>query len=326
MISDDDNATSAAGNEISDQAIEWLVRLQSGRTTSADHAAYRAWRGLNPAHEVAAREIEAIWDLLPRTRHASGHAAGQGAVPERRVTRRSVLVGAVAASTALAVGSAALGPLSRLFADVSTGVGERRQLRLPDGSVAFLNTATALSIRYSDVERRVALRAGEARFEIAKDPNRPFIVEAGSGEAQAVGTVFDVRRNGAEVAVLVVDGVVDVRVADKPAGRTGSVRVSAGEQASYGPDGRLAGPRTIDVAAATAWYRGKLIFNRRPLGEVVAELERYRLGRVVIADQRLRQLEVTGVFDLDDADGLLRAVEQTLRVQVIQLPLLTVIR
>jgi transmembrane sensor len=334
MIPDDGTATPSASDEVSDQAVEWLVRLQSGRATAADRADYRAWRSRNPAHEAAAREAEAIWHELPRTRHATEHAAGHASLhgaaavedAKRGVTRRAVLVGAVAASAALAIGSAPLGPVSRLFADLSTGVGERRQVRLPDDSVAFLNTATALSVRYSETERRVVLHAGEARFEIQSDPRHPFVVAAGSGEAHAIGTVFDVRRDGADVSVTVVDGTVEVRVVDNPAGQAGSVRVSAGQQASYGQDGQLTAPQPIDVAAATAWFRGKLIFNRRPLGEVVAELERYRPGRVVVADSRLRQLEVTGVFDLDDTDGLLRAVEQSLHVQVIRLPLLTVIR
>ncbi len=82
----------------------------------------------------------------------------------------------------------------------------------------------------------------------------------------------------------------------------------------------------VDVDAATAWQRGKLIFNRRPLENVVAELQRYRTGRIVILGDRLKTLEVTGVFDLDDTDRILRTIEETTKARVVQMPLFTIIR
>ena len=84
--------------------------------------------------------------------------------------------------------------------------------------------------------------------------------------------------------------------------------------------------RMVDVDAATAWQRGKLIFNRRPLENVVAELQRYRTGRIMILGDRLKTLEVTGVFDLDDTDRILRTIEETTKARVVQMPLFTIIR
>ncbi|MCZ9336070.1 FecR family protein, partial [Klebsiella pneumoniae] len=74
-----------------------------------------------------------------------------------------------------------------------------------------LNTASALSIRYSESERALMLEAGEALFQVAKDTARPFIVRAGAGETQALGTVFAVRRSGEDVRVVVAEGRVMVR-------------------------------------------------------------------------------------------------------------------
>ncbi|HYG88160.1 MAG TPA: FecR domain-containing protein [Azospirillum sp.] len=297
---------------LSDEAIDWVVRLRSGRATADDRAAFAAWRRRSPAHAAAAAQAEALWRDI----------GAVGARPERARTlgRRAVLGGAVAASAAvLAVGSGAVGPLTGLFADHATRVGERREVRLPDGSLAALNTATALSVAFSAGERRVVLHEGEAQFEVVRDAARPFVVRAHDGEAQALGTVFSVRNTGGAVEVVVSEGSVEVR------GGAHAVRLAADERVAFGSGGELGAPERVDARAETAWRRGKLIFNRRPLGDVVSEMQRYRRGRIVVADDRLRSLEVSGIFDLGDADGLLRTVEQTMAARVVRLPLLTVI-
>lgn len=297
---------------LSDQAIDWMVRLRSGRATADDHAAFADWRRRSPAHAAAAAQAEALWRDL----------GAVGVRPERgcALGRRAVLGGALAASAAaLAVGSGAVGPLSGLYADHATRVGERREIRLPDGSLAVLNTATALSVDFSAGERRVVLHEGEALFEVDRDAARPFVVRAGSGEAQALGTVFSVRHTGGSVEVVVSEGSVEVR------GGAHAVRLVADERVVLGNGGAPGAPERVDARTQTAWRRGKLIFNRRPLGDVAAEMQRYHRGRIVVADDRLRSLEVSGIFELGDADGLLRTVEQTMAAHVVRLPLLTVI-
>ncbi len=307
---------------LGNEAIDWLVLLHSGRATAADRAAFAAWRRRSSAHEAAARQADALWHDISRTSAATVTAfptSGRRRMP----TRRAVLAGAVAASgAALVVGSGVFGPMAGLYADHATQVGERRDMHLPDGSLAALNTATALSVSYSEAERRVILHEGEALFDVVRDPERPFIVSAANGEAQALGTVFSVRRSGQAVGVVVTEGAVEVWSGD---GRSARIRLAAGERTDYGAVGLPSEPARVDAVAATAWRRGKLVFNRRPLGEVAAELERYRAGRIVIADEQLKALEVSGIFDLADPDGLLRTVEQTMAVKVARLPLLTLV-
>ncbi|WP_431858207.1 FecR family protein [Azospirillum sp.] len=297
---------------LSDEAIDWVVRLRSGRATAEDHAAFAAWRRRSPAHAAAAAQAEMLWRDI----------GAVGARPERTRTlgRRAVLGGAVAASAAaLAVGSGVVGPLAGLYADHATRVGERREVRLPDGSLAALNTATALSVAFSAGERRVVLHEGEAQFEVVRDAARPFVVRADGSEVQALGTVFSVRNTGGAVEVVVSEGSVEVR------GGVHAVRLVADERVAFGMGGEPGAPERVDARTETAWRRGKLIFNRRPLGDVVAEMQRYRPGRIAVVDDRLRALEVSGIFDLGDADGLLRTVEQTMAARVVRMPLLTVI-
>lgn len=306
------------GRRLSDEAIDWLVRLGSGRATPKERLTFLRWRQRSAAHEAAAVEAEMLLRAVGDTRQADQlRRHGEPLLHRRPVGRRGLFAGAAAASVAVVtVGLTSLGPLSALYADHATGVGGRKRIALADGSFVILNTATAVSVDYSGKERRVVLHDGEALFDVAKDPSRPFIVMTGDMEVRAVGTAFVVRRE----EVTVSEGTVDVTIGSRPA-----IRVVAGQRLGVGEGDRFR-LSTVDIDAATAWQRGKLIFNRRPLEGVVAELQRYRAGRIVILGDRLKVLEVTGVFDLDDTDRILRTIEETTKAKIVNMPLLTVIR
>jgi transmembrane sensor len=311
-------AEDGPGRRLSDEAIDWLVRLGSGRATPKDRSAFLTWRRRSAAHEAAVVEAEMLLRAVGETRQADRLRRHGEPLPNGRpVGRRLLFAGAAAASVAaVAVGLTSLGPLSALYADHATGVGGRKRVALADGSVVVLNTATAISVDYSVKERRVVLHDGEALFEVAKDASRPFIVTAGDMEVTAVGTAFVVRFN----EVTVSEGTIDVTIGGRP-----PIRVVAGQRLGVGEGDRFK-LSTVDVDSAIAWQRGKLIFNRRPLESVVAELQRYRAGRIVVLGDKLKALEVTGVFDLDDTDRILRTIEETTKAQIVNMPLLTVIR
>ena len=311
-------AADGPGRRLSDEAIDWLVRLGSGRATPKDRLAFLRWRQRSAAHETAAAEAETLLSAIGETRQADQlRRHGEPLTYRRPVARRVLFAGAALASVAVVtVGLTSLGPLAALYAGHATGVGGRKRVELADGSFVILNTATAVSVDYSGKERRVVLHDGEALFDVAKDPSRPFIVTAGDMEVRAVGTAFVVRLK----EVTVSEGTVDVTIGSRP-----PIRVVAGQRLGVGEADRLK-LSMIDIDAATAWQRGRLIFNRRPLESVVAELQRYRAGRIVVLGDRLKALEVTGVFDLDDTDRILRAIEETTKAQIVNMPLLTVIR
>ncbi|MCY1435382.1 Protein FecR [compost metagenome] len=233
------------------------------------------------------------------------------------------MAGAVAACVAvLAVVVALPRPLAGVYADYATRIGERRSIELADGSRVWLNSGSALSVDFSTGERRLALHAGEALFEVAKDPQRPFIVRAGDTEVMAVGTRFDVDSRGGQTRVDVTEGVVQVsKAASQP------LRLSAGQRLSL--DERTPEPAAVqplDLDSASAWQRGKLIFNQRPLGDVLAELERYLPESILLTDDALRAHKVSGVFDLDDPAALLKTLERLQPVTVTRLPWLVLIR
>lgn len=308
-----------AGRAASDLAITWLVRIHSGAPgAEAEARAFALWRAENPEHEAAAREAEAIWHGLG----SAGMAARAGARKAARgkITRRALIGGGACAVAGIgALTAAAI--RDRMAADVRTGVDQVLAANLPDGSRAVLNASSALALNFTAAERGVTLIAGQALFTVASDPARPFVVTAGDGRTRAIGTAFDVDIRPHGVVVTVVEGVVTVAAA-----ATGdAVTLRANQSVRYDARGLIGGPRPVNADAVTAWRRGKLIFDRRPLVEVVAELQRHTHTRMVIANSGLKGLEVTGVFDLSDPGSVLETIEQTLPVRVVRLPLINLI-
>ncbi|TDF86437.1 DUF4974 domain-containing protein [Pseudomonas sp. H9] len=278
-------------SDLSDDALDWQVLLHSGTASDADRARYQRWRQLSAAHAAAAHEAEALWGDLGQTQAAAQLTV---AVPRRPRWGR-----ALAASLVLAlVGYGSWQQAPAILADYHTGVGQQQRITLADGSHVLLNSGSALSVDFSDAQRRVKLKAGEALFEPASDP-RPFIVEAGDETVQGNDAVFSVRRHGSQNSVVIAQGEAQV------------------------------GQRTLqasaDANAQMAWQRGKLIFNGKPLREVLSELERYQHGRIVLSDQQLGALQVSGVFDLNDPQGLLHTLEQRYALKVTYLPWLAVV-
>lgn len=276
--------------DLSDDAIDWQVLLHSGNASQADRERYQRWRGLSAEHLAAAEEAEALWGDL-------GHTQAATQLP--KAPRRRHWGSAIAASLLAAMlGYGGWQQAPALLADYHTSTGERRTITLEDGSKVTLNSASALSVNFSGERRTVSLKAGEALFEPAADP-RPFVVDSGAEAVQGSDAVFSVRRQGSVNSVVVSRGEAQV----------GERRVAV----------------SPDAQAQTAWQRGKLIFNGRPLREVIAELERYQHGRILISDSQVGALQVSGVFDLNDPHALLRTLEQRYALKVTYLPWLAVL-
>lgn len=298
--------------ELEDQAIEQWVHLTSGHANESDHAAFVRWRQQSSAHEAAAVLAEQMWQAIPQSRTAELFVPP--AMPKRRPLRW----------VALAAGLGALAltsftePVQVYFADHTTAVGERKMLTLEDGSQVWMNSATALSVHYSANRRDISLLKGEALFQVSKDANRPFVVQASGGSVQAVGTRFDVDRQSQRVRVGVTEGEVKV----SSGGQAVPLKVAQQLEFENGSPPSTSSP--LDINTAAAWQRGKLIFNSRPLAEVFADIERYMPGSLVVAGT-LPDTAVSGVFNLDDVPGMLNVLSRTQPVRIYQLPWLTVV-
>jgi transmembrane sensor len=306
-------------DEIELRAAEWVARLDGGPLSPAESAALREWLEKEPEHRAAFEEAAATWrelsllrrdpgplrDLVPRTRPASP-------------VRRAVRVGAVVALLVLAGGMARYqfgDPWLLASADHRTAPGELRSVILPDGSVAELGPASAIAVDFDSAERRVRLLAGEVFFTAAPragDETRPFVVEAGGGRTMALGTQFVVEDEGEGADVLAIEHQIEVAL--DHAGARQDVVLSPGQEVRYRRGLGLGRVRTRDVATATAWRRGMLVFSGSRLGEVVETLNRYRRGRIVILDGGLADRRVSGVFATNDLDDAIETITAELGI------------
>ncbi|HEY4169502.1 MAG TPA: FecR family protein [Reyranella sp.] len=296
-----------------EEALRWFVLLRDDSLTESDRRAFERWRATDAAHEAAWQRAQAVWDRANLLKPAFDRGAVVKSFPiaasrPQPLKRRRWLQ--AAAVLAVVAPAAYLANRPDLFADHRTAPGERRTVTLADGSTVELAGGSALSVAFDATARRLELVDGEAFFSASPDANRPFIVTAAEGRIRALGTAFNVKRLGETVIVTVTEHRVEVSTG---AGR--SVEIGQGQQVRYVAR-ELQAPQPADLRAVEGWRRDRLVFQDAPLGEVVADLERSRGGRIVLTDSRLRALPVTAVFDARQTDAALATIAEILPIRI----------
>lgn len=312
------------GGEISgrerQEAAAWFTRMNSGETTPAELDEFRIWFSRSAENAAEYHRLERMWAQFDNLPEVSRIPSPTAARSTRTVSRRALLIGA-SATAATAVAAGWVGNFQDyVVSDEFTSIAEVRETSLPDGSGVTLDANTAIAIDFSDNQRQVLLQRGRAFFDVATDSRRPFRVMAKGGRVEALGTQFVVNVSGDEVTTSVQESAVSVTA---PNGQ--DVRVMMGQMVSY----RGIEISKVDLADAeveTAWRHGQLIFSDKPLKSVVADVNRYRYGRLQIVGSSLENLRVSGVFDIKNPDGILEAIVRTLPVQAVEVtPLLVVL-
>lgn len=281
-------------------AAQWYARLESGQASEADRQDWRAWQAADELHRVAWQRIEAVCQQMNRVPGSVVAPTLQGIARSRREVLRSVVVLASAGSLGW------LGWRSEttqhLLADYRTAVGERREVRLADGSSLLLNTDTSVNVRFDGQRRVLQLLWGEMLVSTAADPHqRPFQVHTAHGEVLALGTRFIVRAQAGTSEVAVLEKAVQVSLPT----RGQRVRLEAGEHLDFTAQA-LGVIRSNDVSVG-AWQQGSIIAIDRPLGALLADLSRYRPG-VLRCDTAIAHLKISGAFPVDDTDRALAAL------------------
>lgn len=314
-MSDTGDHERQARNAARDEALVWFMRLNGGDATEADHDRFGLWLRADTDHLQAYAHLETVWsdlDYVPDPRKEMTAAARRS-----RVSRRAVLAGftgMAAAATLVVASGVTLDDVEGLIhGDFRTGTGERRTVTTPDGSTVEMDAGTAISVHFKDGVRQLRLLSGRAVFTVVADGTRPFEVVCGGGSTRMQGGVFAVHKRPNDTAVAVVKEAASVHMCDT--GNDGPrVRIAAGERVTYGPGGIGQVVSAAD-GAETAWQRNRMVFRERPLGDVVADLNRYRHGRIVIWDETLNALRVDGAFNTDTPDAALQAIVSTLPVR-----------
>ena len=314
--------------DVREQAASWIVGLEEG-LSEQQTLELKAWLAEDPAHRAAFVQMAKQWDNFDALAELATILPLETASSRRN---RFALAGALVATVAACAIAAVLYfdrqaavptvEVAQTIAqaletnhDFQTSVGQQLTSKLPDGSSVSLNTDTALTVEFSDAERLIILDRGEASFDVAHDATRPFRVKAGDHTVQALGTVFDVRRQeGSRVRVTVSEGVVKV---SNPADSSHeAVLVRAGQVADLGEvTARVVRVDPSRLDAAQAWQRGVLIYEGQTLEDVVADISRYTPVRFRIEDDSIRQRRVGGVFRAGDVDGLLLALQESFGVE-----------
>lgn len=284
--------------------------------TDADWAEALAWVAQDPAHGYAFAKAEAAWDLSERLCEIPGERVIAPAFPvapaARHLPTRRIAIGAMAAG-ALGVAATAALWLDDGVDRYRTGVGEKRVVRLADGSVIRLNTDSVVEVALTPGRRSLRLLRGEASFDVAPDKARPFVVSADGASVRAVGTAFTVRLRSDLTEVTVTHGVVAVRDC-----ATAERRVVAGNAAAV-RQGAIAVTALArgDIDRRLAWQHGRLSFDGDTLAQAVEEFNRYRATPIVIGDPMLAGVRIGGTFRADRSDDFARALEQSFGIRAV---------
>lgn len=314
----------------------WLSHRDRGMSAS-ETADFIRWLQHDPQHARTFAELDRTWrqfDRLAGFAGAENRASAAGALssPRRSSRRQGHPYQWIAVAAAVAVLLLGYLHVSSPSITAETAVGGYQRLVFPDGSIAQLNTDSAIGSTFTATERRVQIVRGEVHFTVNKDPSRPFIVEVGPIAVRAVGTAFNVRRSDRAVEVLVTEGRVTVDEAKsgrsllESKGPILEPLLEAGERAvitvrpaeSKPPPATIGKVTVSDVQRALAWQERRLEFGSSPLEEVVREFNRYNQQQLRIANPRLAKKEFSGSFRADGYEALVRLLEADFGVTAIR--------
>jgi transmembrane sensor len=321
------NAEARDGNPVSRlaEASFWRTRLAEHDLDAS--AAFEAWLAADPENPVAWHRVQIGWDTVGeqanspdllqvrrdalRRAHRAGHLRW---VPWRQ---KAVLAGCLGFLLIAGLSGAAwwrsLAPPS-----YETASGERRTITLADGSRVSLDASSRLEVHYTNEQRKLVLLAGQARFDVAHNSLRPFLVEARGHTVIATGTAFNIDLLGPIELVTLIEGRVVITRSQGSLVPLAAFRhppladvvLIPGQQAALGP---MSHPilATVDLKRTSAWEDGMLDFDNEPLTSVVARINRYNERQIVVSPS-VADVRISGVFKTGDTATFIDAVSHYL--------------
>ncbi|MGS2722600.1 FecR family protein [Porticoccus sp. GXU_MW_L64] len=321
---------------VGQEAADWFVKLDNtldnGGLSESEWRDFKCWLSISPLHgqvlkrqaemwsdmDFLAREIDVqstrgFWDVFSRTRFF-----------QRGVAFACVLLVAVAISVFYPIADG-VDVQDNLYA---TQVGDNRIELLSDGSSVHMNTNSLIKVEFSDTQRAVTLVRGEAIFDVAHEPERPFVVYADGQVVTAIGTRFVVRLTSDKIRVTVTEGKVKLAAklqennslpvavsrALDVSGEQEAVLLVQGQRAEVTKQGETHTPVLVEVDQGKlekdlAWVKGRFIFEDESLETIIAEVNRYTNTDVVLVDPGLKNIRLSGRFQVGDTEALLEAIE-----------------
>jgi transmembrane sensor len=297
--------------QIEQQAMLWQARLSSDLCPEADRIEFQQWLQQSPAHQKAWQDINQFWSSLDTINL-------DDLVEQKTHNRQFIKFKSRPVKTALALAASlllALGlflpKINYYLADYNVAAGQQKQITLSDGSSILLNTNSAFSVSFNQQQRLITLHQGEAFFQVAADKTRPFIVQTSAGQVRALGTAFDVKQQDQQTQVIVFEHAVSITT-------TQGLRLEklqTAEQLKFSADS-LQTASKVNLQRAAPWHQQRMVFQDKALVDVVAELNRYRSGKIICLNDSIKNLPITGVFGIADTELALQAIEQSLPVRI----------
>jgi transmembrane sensor len=348
-----------SSSENEDTAARWLVKREGGSWTDEDESNFNAWLSGSTAHRIAYLRVRKTWvdaeklkslsagtssdDLpdrgswiyppseKPSASNAENPVHGLALPSKRKRWSNGRLSGALAATfvvCAIGLYAYSIG----LFASrrYSTPIGETNIIALHDGSQVTLNTDSTIHVQFAPGERHVALDQGEVFFVVARDADRPFVVQAGGSRITAVGTQFSVRRRATLIQVIVTEGTVriDPNASSSSSGHSASTVLVAAGSAAQASDGKalVRAQASGEAERLLSWRNGYVSFEDTTLADAVAEFNRSTTRQIVIGDPSIADMRLSGNFRTNNVDAFLSLLQNGFNISVQQNPTAVTLR
>jgi transmembrane sensor len=331
------NVEPGAAMTVTEAAAYWWVRHDAGSMTAREHQAFEAWCGASLAHREAYARAKHLWSGFEQQADSTElRVLRTAALAVPRQAKRWPRLAAVVLLCGVVSGLAIKLYLpgqpesgGRTGAAVpadgeqhTTAGNERSTITLSDGSIVTLNRDTTLDVAFTASERKVRITHGQAFFEVAKNPNRPFVVAVADRTVTALGTQFDVRLDADRIEVILVEGKVavdhtDPSILERLNIRKARLELRPGEKlvAALGEPVAIT---DIDARRNTSWRQGWVTFENESVVDVVAELNRYSDRQIGVPDDSVRNLRLSGVFRVGQPDRFAATIQELLPVKAVQ--------
>jgi len=317
-------------NTIDDEASIWLVRLDDGNLSKQYKKELRLWLAADKRHEVALKAMADIWNDMDEVLiniNDENHSDNVSLWPVLKPILKPFALAASMSFIAIFIWLSA--PVNVQKNSYVTAIGQQLDTRFDDGSVIHLNTNSHIETEFSQEKRIIKLIKGEVLFEVAHDPNRPFIVYAGDRLVQAIGTKFVVHLASENIQVTVTDGKVkmskapintelsDIKELNNSTIQKDDIFIAKGEKviATSNQTPKLTQIELASIERELSWLDGKLVFENEKLIDIIEEINRYVDIEIVLKAPSLHDVRISGRFDLGDSEALIEAIELSFNIK-----------
>ncbi|WP_172676710.1 FecR family protein [Marinagarivorans algicola] len=314
---------SSPSDRLLEEAAQWVSVLNTGSPKVADNQAFLKWINASTKHQQAYQKMKEAWQLTSQLDQIPEfiHEVDQHCT-RHTVSQSYTHLLALTACLLLIVGALSLNylpaPYEPQLQSFSTAVGETKRITLEDGSTLSLNTDTQIDIRFTAKQRYLKLVKGEALFNVASNPNRPFIVNTGDGRVHAVGTAFNIKKQAHTTAVTITEGVVLIETN----GINHSMQVTANHHVTLEPY-HTPVVNDANITHQLAWQNQQLIYSQAPLKQVIEDLNRYLTTPVSLTPvstfdkEMINGLKVDGTLNVNDPEEALAALLASFNLELV---------